>query len=71
MRSLFGMNFKDMWELNTPGTQDWQDMVDNGYVEPRIKLPLSGYRFFWALFMGIISGLTVLMWRFGLFRALQ
>ena len=45
-------------------------MIDAGYHEP-IKLPLTGYRFFWALFVTLVAALILLMWRFGLFRALQ
>ena len=48
-----------------------RDMIAAGYPEPTVKLPLMGYRFFWVVLGAIVSALTLLMWRFGLFRALQ
>ena len=71
LTGLFGMNFKDMWELVPNGSTDIDDMIAAGYPVPSVKLPLSGYRFFWVLLVTIVASLVALMWRFGLFRALQ
>jgi len=65
------MNFKDMWELAPIGGPDYQYMVDAGYVEPLIKLPLTGYRMFWTIIVVVVSSMLLTMWRGGLFRALQ
>ena len=65
------MNFKDMWELAPTGGSDYQAMIDAGYEEPRVRLPLTGYRLFWVLIVSIVSIMLLTMWRSGLFRAMQ
>ena len=65
LTGLFGMNFEDMYELfpkYSPTLVELEDKYGTGHASNYL-LPVTGYRFFWAVLVAVISVQVSLMYR--------
>jgi len=72
LTGLFGMNFEDMYELfpkYSPTLVELEDKYGTGHASNYL-LPVTGYRFFWAVLVAVISVQVSLMYRQYLERVL-